>query len=141
MTIGAPEGWYPDPEGLAYERYFDGAEWTSRTREKPTQGGSAKHPAAFSSPASSQWLIDSASRVGRVADTFAWIFLLVGIFAALVLVGASVNAASSPYNEFNDVWPVGLILAVILLLSGVLSWLTFRLAAVVAFYVALRAKV
>lgn len=28
----AAEGWYPDPQRAADERYWDGSEWTSRTR-------------------------------------------------------------------------------------------------------------
>lgn len=27
-----PAGWYPDPQGLADERYFDGNSWTNETR-------------------------------------------------------------------------------------------------------------
>jgi hypothetical protein len=30
-----PSGWYPDPQGLADERYHDGTEWTSQTRMAP----------------------------------------------------------------------------------------------------------
>jgi len=28
-----PAGWYPDPQGLADERYHDGTEWTTQTRQ------------------------------------------------------------------------------------------------------------
>lgn len=31
----APEGWYPDPQGLADERYWDGSNWTEETKSKP----------------------------------------------------------------------------------------------------------
>lgn len=27
-----PSGWYPDPQGLNCDRYWDGQEWTSQTR-------------------------------------------------------------------------------------------------------------
>jgi len=30
----APAGWYPDPQAEADERYWDGAEWTERTRQE-----------------------------------------------------------------------------------------------------------
>ena len=30
-----PLGWYPDPQGLADERYHDGTDWTSQTRVAP----------------------------------------------------------------------------------------------------------
>lgn len=28
-----PAGWYPDPQGVAGERYHDGSDWTSQTRQ------------------------------------------------------------------------------------------------------------
>jgi len=47
VDVDVPEGWYPDPQGLAYERYFDGANWTQATRDKQAaapDGEQAKRP-------------------------------------------------------------------------------------------------
>lgn len=33
-----PSGWYPDPEGLADERYHDGRDWTDQTRTVTSVG-------------------------------------------------------------------------------------------------------
>lgn len=43
MTNSVPEGWYPDPRGLAEERFFDGSDWTDLTRE--TKSGASGGPA------------------------------------------------------------------------------------------------
>lgn len=32
QPAGPPEGWYPDPQGLATERWWDGRTWTNATK-------------------------------------------------------------------------------------------------------------
>ena len=39
-----PSGWYPDPDGLADERYHDGTEWTSQTRSTQKAAENAPPP-------------------------------------------------------------------------------------------------
>ncbi len=34
MNSLIPSGWYPDPSGLDYDRFWDGANWTNQTRPK-----------------------------------------------------------------------------------------------------------
>ncbi len=34
MNSAIPTGWYPDPSGLDYDRFWDGANWTNQTRPK-----------------------------------------------------------------------------------------------------------
>lgn len=39
-----PAGWYPDPQGQAAQRYWDGSQWTDHTSDVPTAaatGGAA----------------------------------------------------------------------------------------------------
>lgn len=40
----APEGWYPDPQGLADERYYDGTGWTDKTRKTQMAGTPKREP-------------------------------------------------------------------------------------------------
>ncbi|MFE9421917.1 DUF2510 domain-containing protein [Kitasatospora sp. NPDC006697] len=35
MTISTPPGWYPDPQAAGYERFWDGREWSARSRPLP----------------------------------------------------------------------------------------------------------
>ncbi len=32
MNSQIPSGWYPDPSGLSCERFWDGSDWTEKTR-------------------------------------------------------------------------------------------------------------
>lgn len=54
--VSPPAGWYPDPAGLPCDRYWDGAEWTERTRPQP--GGHASR--ASQSEAPQQTSIDAS---------------------------------------------------------------------------------
>ena len=52
--MSAP-GWYPDPNGQPYERWWDGSQWTDRTQaqgqaQAQTQAGYAQQPAGFQQP-------------------------------------------------------------------------------------------
>ena len=40
----APEGWYPDPEGIAEERFWDGSTWTQKTRQTPSAASETTSP-------------------------------------------------------------------------------------------------
>lgn len=39
-----PPGWYPDPEGSARLRYWEGTDWTDRFRARPPAAASAVYP-------------------------------------------------------------------------------------------------
>ena len=47
-TSGAlpPAGWYPDPYGAPYERWWDGAQWTAHTTETPAAPAAPATPVA-----------------------------------------------------------------------------------------------
>jgi uncharacterized RDD family membrane protein YckC len=45
--MGAPAGWYPDPDGSGGQRYFDGVAWTGH--RAPAQFPGAQPPPAYSS--------------------------------------------------------------------------------------------
>lgn len=77
MTGQPPPGWYPDPGGRAFQRYWDGRAWTAATR------GAARGPSA-----------PDAARTGLApipADRSAH-----GPPSALAAVPASPHGASSP---------------------------------------------
>ncbi len=54
-TSGAlpPAGWYPDPYGAPYERWWDGAQWTAHTTETPAA------PAAPAAPVAPQPVVET----------------------------------------------------------------------------------
>jgi uncharacterized RDD family membrane protein YckC len=41
MAKQIPEGWYPDPAGSPYRRWWDGSQWTAHTDEPPVRPGAA----------------------------------------------------------------------------------------------------
>ena len=38
MNSAIPSGWYPDPSGLDFDRFWDGTNWTNQTRPKDIFG-------------------------------------------------------------------------------------------------------
>jgi uncharacterized RDD family membrane protein YckC len=42
MAKQVPEGWYPDPAGSPYRRWWDGSQWTRHTDEPPVRPGAAR---------------------------------------------------------------------------------------------------
>lgn len=140
MTTAPPEGWYPDPQGIADERYFDGSEWTDRTRQEQAEVGTAT---AVPVSVNREWgaaLASSAGRVASVADVFAWLFLLIGALGAGIIAITAISAVSDYRSPLNDLWPYALVGAAILLANAVVVWLLFRFISIVAGYVSLRSK-
>ncbi|WP_062522350.1 DUF2510 domain-containing protein [Demequina silvatica] len=60
-------GWLPDPSETDLERYWDGARWTSRVRNRHTRVERGVTPAAYSAPARSWTLPDQPTRPSRSA--------------------------------------------------------------------------
>lgn len=141
MVSDPPEGWYPDPQGLADERYFDGKTWTDRTRRQVA----ASPPSSSSATATAvdAWgraLGDSAGRVASIAEALAWLFLVLGGGGALVLAFTSLQAIGNYYSALRNLWPYTLSSAAVLLANAVVLWLLLRFIGIVAEYVAFRAK-
>jgi hypothetical protein len=135
-----PEGWYPDPQGLADERYFDGANWTDRTRA--TQVSSS--PASTAAPRGREAdvapaLARAASRLGTVANVLALIVLILGIASVVIVAGVSLLAIGDPSNDFNDSWGVGLLTAVVVLFNTLLAWVLLKSISIIAEYIWMRA--
>ena len=69
-----PAGWYPDPEGTARLRFWEGTDWTDRYRAKPIEGfgDEAKVPVSQADASQSpRWSVsapqvDSAQLVEQV---------------------------------------------------------------------------
>lgn len=85
--LNGPEGWYPDPQGLAPERYWDGSDWTERTRSTP---GSTVPKATESEQSSG----DGASLASMEYLHAITLVLLAGVVAApFVIVGVAITFA------------------------------------------------
>lgn len=136
MTTNPPQGWYPDPQGLEYERYFDGSEWTDKTRGAPSRNVVSSSQAP-SSPEGAR-VAASARRVASTADTLAILFLFIGGVGAILLGGASLLAVGSYRHALHDVWPYTLTAAVVLLVNAVVIWVVLRFLGIVLSYVGLR---
>lgn len=85
--LSGPEGWYPDPQGLAPERYWDGSDWTERTRSTPVF--TAHKPAESDQPRSGGASLASMEYLHAIA-----LVLLAGVVAApFVIVGVAITFA------------------------------------------------
>ena len=77
ISDAPPAGWYPDPEGGARLRWWEGTDWSDRYRARPTEmravpmgqatpGGSSGQPASWS-----QMPPMNASQMGQYAQQLA----------------------------------------------------------------------
>ncbi len=144
MTTTAPEGWYPDPEGVADERYFDGDAWTQRTRANPVVAPSPqpgtrtieRKPAPRSQV--NHPLVKAAERVSSVANVFAWGMLFIGIVGSVGMGILALSAIGDNGNALESTWPAALLAGLVLLVNAVALWLGFRFIGLVAQYIATR---
>ena len=87
-----PSGWYPDPQGLADERYHDGADWTSQTRIAPAPESDVKvrpqvaHEDLFKTQRATMHYM---STLAILAVTFVYTFVM-SVIIALGIWGAAV---------------------------------------------------
>jgi hypothetical protein len=67
-----PPGWYPDPQGRAQLRWWEGTDWSDRYRARPTAASLAFQPppAADHAHPTPQEL---AARAAGVADSAVWV--------------------------------------------------------------------
>jgi hypothetical protein len=135
-----PEGWYPDPQGLADERYFDGENWTDRTRSTRVSSTPASTAVAGGQEtAVAPALARAAARLSTVANVLALIVLTLGIASSVIVAGVSLLAIGDSSNDFNDLWGVGLLTAVVVLFNTLLAWVLLKSISVVAEYIWMRA--
>ncbi len=135
-----PEGWYPDPQGLADERYFDGVNWTDRTRStRVTSTPASTAVAGGQETAVAPALARAAARLSTVANVLALIVLILGIASSVIVAGVSLLAIGDSSNDFNDTWGVGLLTAVVVLFNTLLAWVLLKSISVVAEYIWMRA--
>lgn len=136
--MNPPEGWYPDPEGIAFERYFDGESWTTRTRRQnsstPARQGDS------SSTSAEAELSESARRVSVIADTLALLLLGLGVVGAAMLAIVAMAAVGDYRNDLHTTWPYVLILAVGLLVNAVFFWIILRAVGIATAYVSIRVR-
>ncbi len=138
----APPGWYPDPEGLTFERYFDGAAWTAQTRSQPSAHDApsslGKANEALKSQSSS--LYRSAENFSTIVATIAALVLLLGLAGAAIIVFAVIVGHDDYGNPLREAWPYMLVVAGVLLLNSIIAWVLVRSLAMISAYVALRAR-
>lgn len=152
MAEQIPQGWYPDPAGSPYRRWWDGTEWTQHTDEPPAQLGTpassaplpygatygqasygqtgytqAFRPQRFIAPYASFW-----QRVGAaIIDS-----LILGIPLALVvlvlfwqdIVDAVETAAASGTPSFDGATTASFILVLVISAIASGTYFTFTIA-------------
>jgi hypothetical protein len=74
----APEGWYPDPQADADERYWDGSTWTEQTRMRPT---AVAHQRDATAAASTNELLRQVVHEIRMVR-----YLIITLFVVIVVV-------------------------------------------------------
>lgn len=81
-----PAGWYPDPNGTPYERYWDGAAWSDQLRSNAPQ---APAPAPPPEPAAGS---RGRRRIFVVGGVMAVVLVAVGVTAAVLSANRSADA-------------------------------------------------
>lgn len=137
--MNPPEGWYPDPEGVAFERYFDGESWTTKTRSE-SSSPPARQSDNSSTSAEEAGLSESARRVSAVADSLAWLLLVLGVAGAAILAIAAMTAVGDYRNALHATWPYALIFAAGLLVNAVFAWIILRTVGIATAYVSIRLR-
>lgn len=139
LSLNPPEGWYPDPQGIAFERYFDGEAWTTKTRSESTPPAARQGEGSLTFAAGAG-LSESARRVSAVADALAWLLLVLGVAGAAILAIAAMTAVGDYRNSLHTTWPYALILAAGLLVNAVFAWILLRSIGIATAYVSIRVR-
>jgi hypothetical protein len=95
-------GWYPDPTGLPFERYWDGVQWVNQTRPLTAAGGQVlggnMDTVPYGSPA--------AANAGLLSQRTSWYrrkpVIITGAAVATLLVIGGIGAALTPAKKKLD---------------------------------------
>lgn len=107
-----PPGWYPDPQGLPQQRYWDGAAWTGHTAPLPLLPTGTGEAAGYAPPPAAPGVVKS----GRRLPAWAWVLIAVA--------GVAIGVILSPI--FAVISLVVLITGIVALVKNTPTWLRFR---------------
>lgn len=123
VTYGTvPAGWYQDPDGKPADRFWDGAEWTEKSR--PRIGAPGASVGGF--PASGHWYSGPRNGMGTAALVLGilGVITLPIVFSVLAMVfgGIGVSRASKGEATNKGMALAGLILGTLGLPLGAIVW-------------------
>ena len=122
---GVSEGWYPDPEGRPHDRYWDGEDWTERTR--PMAPGSpvpSPQQRQAPSPLSARSSLPPSNGIGTSALVSGILGLVMFpvVFSVMAIVFGSIGIAKVNRGEATNkgVATTGLVLGIVGLVVGLI---------------------